>query len=176
MIGSPTAPFTKAIAATAGPIIALILSVVVSGCASGTGGSAQEPVPTTPDALHAWLLADGHGHWTAESAVHATDESGAARVYLSPLLVASLQAGSTSHPIGAAAVRELYESDLMTLQGYAVLVKTEEEGPDGTAWLFYETFETKPGAPHAIAKHGAPGCVGCHQDGVDYVQSQLPLP
>jgi hypothetical protein len=176
MTGSPAVLNTKAIGAAAGPIIALLVGAVATACASGLEGPAEEPIPTTPAALHTWLLADGHGDWPRESGVHAPDQGGGVRVYLNPLLVASLEAGNETHPVGAAAVRELYESDLETQRGFGVLVKTEEQGPDGAAWFFYEIFSTTPGAPYSIAKNGAPGCVTCHQQGVDFVQSELPLP
>ncbi len=41
-------------------------------------------------------------------------------------------------------------------------------------WYFYETFELQPGRPPMVAAAGAPGCVGCHVGGRDFVQSLYP--
>ena len=87
----------------------------------------------------------------------------------------SLAAGRASHPVGAASVREIYASDLKTLRGFGVLVKTEEGAQGGEGWYFYETFSVTPGDPYAISDQGAPGCVRCHTQGADFIQSQLPL-
>lgn len=156
--------------------VALLVWVGAPSCASDLSNPPPDDVPTAPGALHAWLLADGHGTWPAESAVHPTEQGGGARVYLNDALLASLEAGNEAHPVGSAAVRELYESDLTTQRGFGALVKTEDQGADGNAWFFYETFQMTPRAPHSIAQQGAPGCVGCHQEGIDYVRSKLPLP
>jgi len=156
--------------------MALMCLVSVWGCSSELS-SGTNPIPTTPEALHSWLLDGGHLQWTAESSVHkSTLGDGGPRVFLNDALVDSLSAGNAVHPVGAAAVREMYEPDMVTPHGFGVLIKIDETGQGAADWYFYETFQMESGAPFSISQTGAPGCVGCHQDGVDFVQSNLPLP
>lgn len=156
--------------------MALMCLVCVWSCSSALD-SEGSPIPTTPEVLHSWLLDGGHRGWTAESSVHkSTLGEGGARVFLNDLLVDSLSSGNAVHPVGSAGVREMYEPDKVTQRGFGVLVKIADEGEGGTGWYFYETFQMEAGMPFSISKAGAPGCVGCHQNGLDFVQSKLPLP
>lgn len=133
--------------------------------------------PDDPVELHQWLLHDGYAEWEAESEVHPADNAGGVRVFLNPVLSDSLADHNQVHPAGAAAVRELYEPDLATLRGWSALVKVEASAdvrPD--AWMWLEVFETDANAAPLVAALGASGCTGCHGQGVDFVQSTLPLP
>ncbi len=105
--------------------MALMCLVSVWGCSSDPGPEAS-PIPTTPEALHSWLLDGGHLQWTAETSVHkSTLGDGGARVFLNDALVDSLSAANTVHPVGSASVREMYEPDMVTPHGFGVLVKID---------------------------------------------------
>ncbi len=137
--------------------------------------------PTDPEAIGRWLRAGGYLDWEPRSAVHRTDEHGGARVLFNPLLAASFEAEAEQHPLGAAAVRELYEADLVTPRGLALMVKVGEgealrgggaspaEDEDERGWFWYEVFSFDEGAAPTVAEVDAPGCLGCHSAGVDLV-------
>ncbi|MCB9756022.1 MAG: hypothetical protein H6713_39375 [Myxococcales bacterium] len=146
----------------------------------GDGTDSDEPwaepaVPDEPEALHEWALSGAYLEWSAWSEVQPTGGIGGARVFLSPTLVASIEAGDRQHPIGATAVRELYDADLETQTGFAVITRVSDEA-SADAWLWLEVFSADPEAVPATAERGAPGCVGCHQQAIDFIQSTLPLP
>ena len=54
------------------------------------------------------------------------------RVFMDPLINASLAAGNTSHPLGSSIVKEMYDGD-GDLQGWAVMVKTSKDSAGGKA-------------------------------------------
>jgi hypothetical protein len=157
---------------------ALVCALLV--CAP-LGCDAMEPAPEpaiAPDdsdlaEIQAWLHAGAYLEWERHDPVPAPGMSGGARVYLSPELVASLRAGSSNHPAGSAAVREIVDAEDPTrMIGWALNHKLEA-GTGGDAWFFYEVFSTEPDAAPLVAERGAPGCVGCHADGQDFVLSEL---
>ena len=131
--------------------------------------------PADPEAIGPWLRLGGYLDWEPRSAVHRTDEHGGARVLFNPLLTASHAAGAESHPPGAAAVRELYEADLVTPKGLALMVKIAGPTDEATAaeedsgWFWYEVFSLEEGAVPTVAELDAPGCIGCHSAAVDLV-------
>jgi hypothetical protein len=124
--------------------------------------------------LHEWLLGREHATWERWSEVGVTLGQGGARVYLNDLLMESLIAERPEHPLGAAAVRELYAEDFTTLTGYSALVKANSE--EGNGWFCFEVLEPGPDVEATTAKVAAPGCQGCHRAGHDFIQSRLPLP
>lgn len=164
------------------PAIALTLATLACDVAGEVDVAPENPapvspqpeapgadVPTDPAAVGAWLHAFGHRAWTAQSPVHATGEHGGARVFFNDALSASMRAGAREHPIGSAAVRELYESDLATLRGFALMIKRGPSGPGGAGWWWYEQFGTAAETPPLVAGTGERGCIGCHDAGVDFV-------
>jgi hypothetical protein len=151
--------------------------VLALGC--DPSGADDHVAPAPPDdgdlqAVQAWLYAGSYLEWERYDPVPGPGMLGGARVYLSPELAASLRAGASVHPTGAAAVRELVDAeDPEHPLGWAYTHKLEPES-GGASWFFYEVFSTKVDAEPLVAERDAPGCVGCHQDGVDHVHSQLP--
>lgn len=125
--------------------------------------AASDRPPDDPAALGAWLRGGGYREWIPQGPVHPTGEHGGARVLFNPRLAASFAAGAALHEIGAAAVRELYEPDLATPRGFALMVKTTP------GWYWYEVFGVGDDAAPTVSQVAAPGCVGCHDGGVDLV-------
>ena len=147
------------------PELALVL--VLSGCdAAPVGEDVSPPDDVDLQAVQAWLFDGEYLEWERHEG-----ESGA-RVYLSPKLAASLDAGGESHPIGSAAVRELVDAqDPARMIGWAYMHKLDDgAGADG--WFFYEVFSLAADGAPQVAERGAAGCVGCHQDGVDFIQTR----
>ncbi|MCY1060267.1 hypothetical protein [Nannocystis sp. SCPEA4] len=160
--------------------LALALGLAALGCEVASAEvEASQPVesaavPADPAAIGRWLHASAYRSWPAQSGVHATGEHGGARVFFNEALAASMRAGAGEHPVGSAAVRELYEADLVTLRGFAVMLKLRASGPGGEGWLWYEQYGTGADAKPLVAGTGERGCVGCHDAGVDFVHPPEP--
>jgi hypothetical protein len=155
--------------------LTLSLCFLLCGCVSGTA-EGPDPILTDPVALHGWLNNGGYASWHAESAVYPGEfGAGGSRVFINDTLRVSLTLGYERHPAGSVAVRELYESDLVTSRGYSVLIKTADRGDAGSAWYFYETFDMQDALRFSMSSYRAPGCVKCHQEGIDYIRSEVPL-
>lgn len=137
-------------------------------------GSSNEDVPTEDAALFAYLQAGRYREFAAESGVHpsAGPHGNGVRSFVNSILDRSLADGSPSHPVGAAAVKELYDSG-STLTGWAVEVKVAD-GAGGDGWYWYEVFSTTDGS-RPISGVGNPICTGCHAAGVDFVRIPYPL-
>lgn len=126
-------------------------------------------VPSDPLEIREWLQAYGYRTWIPQTELRATGEHGGERLYFNQLLAESWKAGASEHPVGSAAVRELYSADLQTLKGFAVMHKTGPSGDVGEGWYWFEIFGTGAEAKPTVAEHGARGCVGCHSHAVDFV-------
>jgi hypothetical protein len=146
------------------------------GAGGAGGGSSETAVPTSGPELFAYLKAGSYLGFPAESVVHDSTgpHGGKVRTYITPSLEASLKAGNTEHPIHAAAIKELYLSG-MSVQGWAVSVKTKDTSDGGNGWYWYEIYSaTDPSSPVADG-NGVPLCYNCHAAGKDFVLSPFPL-
>ncbi len=145
------------------------------GGGAGAGGAPEPPVPATKDELFAFLKAGSYKGFAGESKVHAsTGPHSNVRTYLNAPLVASLQAGSSSHPQGSAAIKELYSGN--QLIGWAVDVKTAADSQNGAGWYWYEVFSTTDGSSPIISNAGPNFCSNCHKNGgSDFVLTPFPL-
>lgn len=167
-------------------VLALALAPVIA-CASestdpdapdtgpDSGIEAAGEVPAASAALFSYLTAGEYLGYDAESGVHtsAGPHGSGVRTYLDPLLADSLAAGNREHPVGAAAIKELYAGDGSTVSGWAVMVKTAA-GTAGNTWFFYEVFSTTDGSD-PIEGTGLSICTGCHSAGTDFVRVGYPL-
>jgi hypothetical protein len=128
--------------------------------------------PTETAALRAWLEAGNYLGWAAESGPHpgAGPHFGVVRTFVNDALIASLDAGQPQHPAGAAAVKELYGRGDAGVQGWAVMVKLQDDSNQGRGWYWLEMFGSFTGGGI-----GAPGCTGCHSSGNDFVRIPFPL-
>jgi hypothetical protein len=145
------------------------LCLALPGCDEDDGAGASSGDPDVPPAdagaIGPWLGERSYTAWAAEPALHpsAGPHFGDVRTYVNPALYASLLAGDEEHPVGAAAVKELYGDGDVVL-GHTVMIKTTAGGGGGT-WYWYERFE---GQVYAQS-NGAALCTGCHTPGADYV-------
>ena len=92
---------------------------------------------------------------------------GDVRTYFNAPLEGSLDQSNQVHRLASAAVKEMYVSGVLT--GWSVMVKTEERAGADT-WYWYELLDREPDT-RPIEGQGHSACTGCHQSGVDYVQS-----
>jgi hypothetical protein len=151
-------------------LVAILLSVLL-GCSGAEELALDTPcafVPHDEASALRFVQLSCHQQWPGEAEVKRADMApGGARVFWDPVLHASLQAGGSEHPIGSAAVREIYTEDLKTLLGWAIAIK-QTAGGTGDDWLWVEHFAA---VGTTVARPGASGCVGCHAAGTDFVQS-----
>lgn len=128
--------------------------------------------PTDVFDLRQWLEDGEYLEWPAESAVHSSagPHFGDVRTFVTPVLLASLEAGNSSHPVGAAAVKELYARG-DTVRGWAVSRKRDADSAGGEGWFWYEYYDGQPKA----AGNGVALCTGCHSGGDDFVLTPYPL-
>ena len=161
--------------------IAAIVSVVCIAVGVAYGlVEGDDSIPTDPDELFGYLQSGAYRELAAkESAPHPSIGPHSrlglpVRVYLNDTLDASLAADRSEHPMGASAVKEMFDED-GTLQGWAVMVKTEASSANGRGWFWYEVTSTTDGASPVAAANGAPLCTGCHFTGTDYVLTMYPL-
>jgi cytochrome c553 len=138
-------------------------------------------VPTGQQALMQYLQSMRYQQWEAkETQTHPsrgphTNYGKPVRVFLNDTLAASMEAGNAEHPIGATAVKEMYEHD-GTLAGWAVETKTHGDSASGDGWFWYEVTSTTDGSNPVAIGNGVSGCAGCHTSGGrDFVLSTYPL-
>jgi len=136
----------------------------------------SDVVPTGNAALFAYLKAGKFKHFEKESKVRKAIaiHSAGARIFMNKALAASMKAGNSNHPKGAAVVKELYASDMKTLRGWAVMVKTGATS-SGKNWYFYEVLSTTSSANPVADGNGVGLCAGCHSAGKDYIRIGYPL-
>lgn len=138
----------------------------------GAAGSAAKP-DDYANRVFSWLQTKRYGSYKAESAIHPSS-SGAAvhgdvRVFVNDKLNQSMSAKNASHPIGSAAVKELYKDGQAI--GWAAMIKTRADDGKGNGWYWYEVLSTKDGSRPVAASLGNNMCVGCHSAGTDFVRT-----
>lgn len=129
-------------------------------------------VPTTRPSLDQFLSEERYLEFASESGLHQSEGTHFGRVitFMNPLLVASLKAGNREHPVGAAAVKELYKGG-QTLVGWAVIVKVAPRSNGGDGYFWFET----DGGRVLSDSVGQPVCAQCHSMGNDFILTPFPL-
>lgn len=131
-------------------------------------------VPASSEELFTYLQLGAYKAFSHESAPHASvGPHGQVRTYINPVLEASLSAENEAHPVGAAAVKELYEDGVVT--GWAVYVKTQAESDGGNGFYWYEITNASDPSTVIADGQGEPVCTGCHAAGRDFTLSSFPL-
>jgi len=138
-------------------------------------------MPLGKQELFAWLKAGSYRAFPAkESSAHPgrgphTAVGNPVRVYYNQLLDDSLAAGNDEHPVGAISVKEMFTAE-GTLQGWAVMAKTDAETADGEGWFWYEVTSTTDASAVPAIGNGVVGCTSCHSVGDrDLIRSGHPL-
>ena len=138
------------------------LCLLVLGCSDGAAsygdelGDPQVP-PRGHDDLMTWIAAGHYLAWSCEDAPHparAGSGHGPNRICSNTALVSF--AGGGPYPVGAAAVKEVFDSS-GGIRLYAVYRKVAAE-PGGDSWYWYEGK-----GDNIIANGEGDGtCTGCH--------------
>lgn len=133
-------------------------------------------VPTEPDLLIDYLRRGGYKGFPSSSSMvqRSTGPHGMQRTFLNQRLTDSFEEPGAQHPVGAAAVKELYDGDSDAPFGWAVQVKVDADSDAGQGWYWYETLNTDGLDPEAAGR-GVPQCSNCHLAGEDLIMSPYPL-
>jgi len=145
-----------------------------NGSSSGPTEGPQTP-PQGGSKVEAWLSEGHYRSWACEETLHEArmpSPHGFNRICSNDLIAKSAE-GTTAWPEGAAAVKELYDSEGDSAPvGYAVYLKTSADSAGGANWYWYERVPQGSAAPHDDAGVVADGlgtggpeksiCVGCH--------------
>lgn len=171
----------------------LILSAAGLGCGSGSESTdeASELPPTSGRAdIEAWLADGAYQSWSCEAEAHAARAPSAHGINRICSNAALSGHGDGEYPVGAAAVKELYDDAGTTIIGYAVS-RHVEAGTTGASWYWYERVPLDHPAPHdgdGVVADGTGGsgpeleiCAGCHMgagtdadhSGHDFVYTQV---
>jgi len=177
-------------------VIALFGAMILTGCPATPKADAQtaqgpaaeqpaateqpvaveEPVetpapPTIPAekvALFTWLQEGNYSEWAHDAVVHdSPSPHKRVKIFLNDILSASMAAGNTAHPIGAASVKETYTGDEYI--GWVVEIKTQDDSDGGKGWYWFKADKTDTPENITVAENGFAGCTGCHSNGNDYV-------
>ena len=97
------------------------------------------------------------------------------RSYLNKTISDSLGAGNATHPKGSAIVKEMFNADGTTLEGWAVSVKTDADSDGGKGWFWYEVTSTTDSSELVANGNGVGLCASCHSVGNDFVRSKWPV-
>jgi hypothetical protein len=151
----------------------LVIAIAFTGCTDDGPESfgddltdPQLPARGISDA-RAWLAAGHYQAWRCEPAPHpgrSPSPHGRNRICNND----ALRAGTGDFPVGAAAVKEIYDGDRIVT--YAIARKlTAGAGGDGWYW-----YEANPDKVYANSE-GAENCTGCHSGAPrDFVFTVVP--
>lgn len=159
-------------------LVAAVRSLL-GGCGNATPAPSPTPTPVIDDqlpptmsgALVDWLQSGRYSHWASEGQHPGSGPHfGDVRTFVNAALDSSLGAANEAHPVGAAAVKELFGRTGSTARGWAVAVKVAaDSGGNGWYWLeYYNGGLVAAGVGNGI-------CTGCHGGGTDYVCTPYPL-
>jgi len=124
-------------------------------------------VPLGQDELFEFLSSGGYEDYPSkENGTHPgrgphTSVRAPVRVFYNDTLTASLEASNEEHPLGAAAVKEMF-TESGELQGWAVMVKTADRSDEGRGWFWYEVTSRTDATALAAMGNGVEGCNTCH--------------
>jgi mono/diheme cytochrome c family protein len=141
-----------------------------AAAAMGGGTTTAGDYPTK---VFRWLSASKYANFAKEPAVHPSSSGqavhGDVRVFYNAKLDASMKQNNKVHPVGSAAVKELYKDG--TLIGWAASIKAREDDGKGNGWFWYEVLSTTDSSNPVAASLGNQNCVGCHAPGRDFIRS-----
>ena len=146
----------------------------VSAPADATGTGQQLP-PQGLGLLLPWLKTGAYGAWHSQSALHkSAGPHDHVRVFFNDALYDSMAQGLPGHPVGAAAVKEIFTEDLKTQRGWAVILKLQVDSDKGAGWYWFETLTMDGSAGVYADGIGTASCTKCHSKGTDMIKSAWP--
>jgi hypothetical protein len=138
-----------------------------AGSGGGAGGDLMVPVGNDGSMLtaseagvRAFAAARRHADWVHEAAAHVSaGPHNSVQIYFNDKYLAARRAGTYPMPVGAMAVKEIFDSSAKHI-GNALAVKIAA-GEGAQTWLWWEAL----GMPAATGIYGvaAPTCENCHK-------------
>ena len=136
---------------------------------------APPPIPTEKVALLTWLQEGNYSEWAHDAVVHdSASPHKRVKIFLNDILAASMAAGNTVHPNGAASVKETYTGDEHT--GWVVDIKTQDDSDGGKGWYWFKAEKTDTPDKITVAENGYAMCTGCHSNGNDFIMVTALVP
>jgi hypothetical protein len=153
-----------------------LFALLFLACSGSDGKKTADPAPTSTGeefadyekaTIATYLTGNGYKQWTGKKALYTSGTHGSVQSYFNKALVDSLAAENTTHPVGAAVVKEILKGD--TVLGHAVMVKSQSSS-EATSWTYYEVLTSGTD----IYGEGHSSCISCHQANqiADYVASK----
>lgn len=136
------------------------------GSAADDGGAtdlSELPPTESAAALEAWIAGGYYKSWACEAMPHPSRPPSGH----SPNRVCSNRTASAhdagEYPVGAASVKELYDTTGQSIVGYAVARKMAVGG--GESWYWYERLDSAGVIANGLGTSGTPKtvCAGCHK-------------
>jgi hypothetical protein len=84
-----------------------------------------------------------------------------------------MKAGDMTHPMGAMAVKELYDGG--KLIGWAALAKSKDTGNEPGRWFYFQTRDMTDATKADSSEWGSPMCDFCHTPDKGIILSGYPL-
>jgi hypothetical protein len=131
----------------------------------GAGVDDPQIPPQNATDLETWLSKNPYESWSHEPSVHAARSPSPHepnQIYENDLLVGSTD--PANFPVGAAALKVLFDADMTTVIGHAVQVKVRAEPDQSSSWFWYQN-----GGSLSAGGIGATVCTGCHSGNSDMV-------
>lgn len=151
-----------------------------SSSSAPSAGDDQTPATGSPEAVRAWLDKKLYTKWACEPSAHPRRPGSghAANRICSNEKLSAHRPETGEFPVGAASVKELYDSSGAP-SGYAMAVKQDQGG--GEAWYWYELIgESVVANGRGDSGSAKSICVSCHagagqggQSGHDQVFTQV---
>jgi hypothetical protein len=155
-------------------------SEVARESSSETPSGSIGGIPTGKEELFQFLVAGKYKDFPAsESKTHPSSGphskfGNPVRVYMNGRMNDSFMAGEKALPKGAGAVKEMFDGD-GELEGWAVMLKTQDMSDGGKGWFWYEVTSTTDSSAVRAGGNGVARCFGCHSIGTDFVLTEYPL-
>lgn len=139
-----------------------------------TSGAVGEVEDTSASGIAAFLSDASYLEWSAKQPEPITSvaaHSSKTQTYFNDVAAAAARAGETPLPRGSVIVKDIFQTDGVTLRGKALMAKVED-GSGGDTWVWFEGF--LPTYEDPYYGKGLSTCTGCHASGDDFVRTEVP--
>lgn len=166
--------------------VTILLTLALGACGKSDSGDSDDhsgtpstgPVGEITDSssagIVAFLKAGTYRDWTTKQAAPidaVSSHASKTQTYFNDTAGKAAKASQVPLPKDGVIVKEIYESDGMTLRGHAVMAKVAD-GTGGESWLWFEGFLPEYSSPYYGIGHST--CTGCHQAGTDFIRTAVP--
>lgn len=137
-------------------------------------GPAGEIADTSEAGFLAFMKAGSYREWSDKqpSPIDSVPaHSAKTQTFFNVTAATAATAGQNPLPKGSIVIKDIFESDGVTLKAQAAMAKIAD-GTGGDTWVWYEVF--LPEYNNTFYGKGLSSCTGCHSSGSDFVRSSVP--